>query len=221
VVAASVVTAVVVAPLTAYASHSFSDVPNNHPFHDEIGNIHDACITTGFPDGTFRPGNNITRQAEAAFINRAAGRVDEGISATGGTAFGSQWEDVTNAVVRTPGGRSGCSQRVHLTGMVAVRYSDPGACATPGQCELQVGLFRNANPDVQLWVVGVDTASMPNGTEVILPIQRVVTQMGGTTPTYELKVRFLGGAATGSGASWSLPTLTAATFPFDGLGEAP
>ena len=55
------------------ASHQFSDVPDDHPFHDEIGWMADAEITGGFADGTFRPTNPVTRMAMAAFMMRLAG----------------------------------------------------------------------------------------------------------------------------------------------------
>lgn len=55
---------------TAWAVDSFSDVPNSHPFHDEIGWGADNGIINGYQDGTFRPGNNVTRGASAAFLSR-------------------------------------------------------------------------------------------------------------------------------------------------------
>src|SRR5688500_11860470 len=62
------------APAVVLASHQFSDVPTGHPFHDEISAIADAGITTGFDDGTYRPGATLTRQAMAAFLERGLGR---------------------------------------------------------------------------------------------------------------------------------------------------
>jgi hypothetical protein len=59
---------------TAFASHDFSDVPDSNPFHDDISWMADAGITTGFPDGTFRPGQPVTRQSMAAFMRRLAGQ---------------------------------------------------------------------------------------------------------------------------------------------------
>ena len=49
---------------------AFSDVPASHLFADEIGWAAAAGITTGFGDGTFRPGADVTRQAVAAFLYR-------------------------------------------------------------------------------------------------------------------------------------------------------
>jgi len=48
----------------------FDDVPDDHPFHDEITWLVNESITTGFPDDTFRPANEVTRQAVAAFLYR-------------------------------------------------------------------------------------------------------------------------------------------------------
>jgi|GEM_PF-4853617 len=48
----------------------FTDVPDNLMFSKEINWIHDAGITTGWPDGTYRPGEPIHRDAMAAFIHR-------------------------------------------------------------------------------------------------------------------------------------------------------
>ncbi|MDZ7732594.1 MAG: S-layer homology domain-containing protein [Acidimicrobiia bacterium] len=48
----------------------FSDVDPTHPFHREIAWFADTGITTGYPDGTFRPGAEVTRQAAATFLHR-------------------------------------------------------------------------------------------------------------------------------------------------------
>src|SRR5688500_7821534 len=65
----------------AGAGHSFTDVPNDHPFHNEIGIFKDTNITAGktcVPPGTpptFCPDEVVERQAMAAFIDRALGLV--------------------------------------------------------------------------------------------------------------------------------------------------
>lgn len=51
----------------------FSDVPTNHPFHDEIAWMVAEGITQGFNDNTFRPTQAVSRQAAAAFLYRQAG----------------------------------------------------------------------------------------------------------------------------------------------------
>jgi endo-1,4-beta-xylanase len=51
----------------------FPDVGTTHPFCAEIAWMVGEDITTGFPDGTYRPGDGVTRQSMAAFMYRMAG----------------------------------------------------------------------------------------------------------------------------------------------------
>lgn len=55
---------------------TFSDVPPEHPFAEEIASVNEAGILAGFPDGTFRPASLVSRQALAAFLYRLAGAPD-------------------------------------------------------------------------------------------------------------------------------------------------
>jgi hypothetical protein len=55
------------------ATEPFTDVPITHPFCPEIQWMKDNNISTGFGDGSFRPGNFITRMAISAFLPRFAG----------------------------------------------------------------------------------------------------------------------------------------------------
>ena len=50
---------------------AFSDVPLGSQFDDEISWLADQEISTGYPDGTFRPLESIRRDAMAAFLFRA------------------------------------------------------------------------------------------------------------------------------------------------------
>lgn len=59
----------------AYASHQFSDVGPSSPIHGPVDHIARAGITAGYPDGTFRPGDFVTRGQMAAFMDRGLGRV--------------------------------------------------------------------------------------------------------------------------------------------------
>jgi len=52
---------------------TFTDVPDSHPFATEIEWLVDVGIAQGYPDGTFRPGVAISRDAMAAFLYRDAG----------------------------------------------------------------------------------------------------------------------------------------------------
>jgi hypothetical protein len=68
-------TALTVAPLTAVASHSFTDVPDSNTFHSDIEWLKNADVTRGCnpPANTrFCPKDNVTREQMAAFMNRLA-----------------------------------------------------------------------------------------------------------------------------------------------------
>ncbi len=75
-------TAMLIAPLTAYATTSmFADVPNDHIFVEDINWMKTAGITNGCGDGTnYCPNDNVTRGQMAAFMHRLAtnGAVDAG-----------------------------------------------------------------------------------------------------------------------------------------------
>jgi hypothetical protein len=51
-------------------SSDFTDVRAGHPFELEIGWMTEAGVAEGWPDGTFRPARDVTRQAMAAFLMR-------------------------------------------------------------------------------------------------------------------------------------------------------
>jgi hypothetical protein len=61
---------------TVFASHEFSDVPDSNPFHGDISWMADVGIAEGFPDGSYRPGAAVTRQAMAGFMHRMSGTDD-------------------------------------------------------------------------------------------------------------------------------------------------
>jgi lysophospholipase L1-like esterase len=58
---------------TALAPGEFVDVPPSSAFHGDISWVALRGIATGWPDGTFRPGLGVTREAMAAFLYRLAG----------------------------------------------------------------------------------------------------------------------------------------------------
>ncbi len=69
------VTALIVAPLTAIAAHSFTDVPDSNTFHTDIAWLADAGVTKGCnpPANTeFCPDDAVTRGQMSAFMHRFA-----------------------------------------------------------------------------------------------------------------------------------------------------
>ncbi|MEO6350083.1 MAG: S-layer homology domain-containing protein [Candidatus Limnocylindrales bacterium] len=63
------------ATLTACTTPPFSDVLTTHPFCAEIKWMKDSGISNGFPDGTYRPGIDVTRQAMSAFLYRVSSQL--------------------------------------------------------------------------------------------------------------------------------------------------
>lgn len=118
------------------AGHQFSDVSNSHPFHDEISAIADAGVTTGFNDGTFRPGNDVSRMAMAAFMQRGFGRV-------GGAAGSIDLTPSSPAAqlpVQMEAGATGDGNGfVNLSGTVTGYTDDAAACP----CEVAAVLLRD------------------------------------------------------------------------------
>ena len=57
--------------LNSLASPHFSDISPSSWYYNYVMNIANAGITTGYPNGTYQPNNNVTRAQMAAFIARA------------------------------------------------------------------------------------------------------------------------------------------------------
>jgi hypothetical protein len=58
--------------VTLPSAPRFSDVPNAHPFAEEIEWAASRGVVSGYADGTFKPGTAISRQAVAAMLYRFA-----------------------------------------------------------------------------------------------------------------------------------------------------
>jgi hypothetical protein len=121
----------------ASAAVVFSDVPNGHPFHDEISVVAEAGIARGFEDGTYRPGAAVSRQAMAAFLGRGLTRVgyDEGSTTVTSGAFQSLAEvDMER----------GAAVEAGDTGFYIVTATVEVATAEPGVCPCSVTAFLDA-----------------------------------------------------------------------------
>jgi hypothetical protein len=71
---------------------TFSDVNASHPFYGEIEWLAASGITTGYPDGTFRPGAPVTRQAMAAYLQRSFSGIVVETDATNNPASATFWD---------------------------------------------------------------------------------------------------------------------------------
>jgi N-acetylmuramoyl-L-alanine amidase len=58
----------------------FSDVPTNHEAHKEIHYLRDARALSGYPDGTFRPNNSLTRAQAAVIMTNILGVGERNVS---------------------------------------------------------------------------------------------------------------------------------------------
>lgn len=67
-------------PAAAIAGHRFNDVPDTNIFHDDITAIADAGVTLGCnppANDEFCPGDYVTREQMAAFLNRLGALADD------------------------------------------------------------------------------------------------------------------------------------------------
>jgi hypothetical protein len=56
--------------VTVFASSIFSDVSGNEWFAGNLTNVSEKGIVKGYPDGTFKPSNNVNRAELVAIIDR-------------------------------------------------------------------------------------------------------------------------------------------------------
>ncbi len=144
VLAGIAVAAAILVPSAAMAIHQFPDVPDSNPFHDEIDWSVDAGIFNGYADGTFKPANNITRQAAAANVQRmynlfagTSGVIASDTPFSRDSADGTTYVDVTGmttTVVIPPG----------TSGRIVADFSAESTCVQDagtffsGYCKVQI-----------------------------------------------------------------------------------
>jgi hypothetical protein len=127
---ALVVTLAIAIPNDTSASHNFSDVPDSMIFHEEVGRIKDAGITTGCGGGKYCPWDPVSRLAMAAFMNRGFGRVAMNNSLIDGTInVTDNHRIVGGVVIVVPGSGASATQFVEVRGRV-VAYDSLASCAS-------------------------------------------------------------------------------------------
>jgi hypothetical protein len=77
---ATAIAAVVLVPSAVYASHTFTDVPDSNPFHNQITWLASTGITSGCGGTNYCPGNAVTRGQMAVFL-RGSFNLDNGLTA--------------------------------------------------------------------------------------------------------------------------------------------
>lgn len=222
-VAVSIVTALLTASAVSLAGASFTDVGPSHPFRADIEAIAAAGITTGYEDGSFRPGANVTRGAMAAFMRRGFGRVSSGENASAtnvpSNSSGSTPIASTSITVGASGSGTGGYVHVvgHVTGFYDARPSPSGWCPCGlsvsvregGTLVTRSGTLSSLAPgsDSQILGIGGATATVVG----VFPVP------AGVTRTYQLRATNTTAAGSAVGV---IGRITATYVPFDGTGNA-
>jgi len=135
---------------------TFSDVPAEHPFFDEIEWMAATHVSNGYPDGTYRPNDPVTRQAMSAFMQRLYDLQDDMSFATSA----NETSTTSGAYVLIPGASTtvvvpaGAFANVRATfssetlctgssgswGSVRLRIAEDGAPVPPTEMAPAVGL---------------------------------------------------------------------------------
>ena len=185
-VAAAVLVLVAFATGVATAGGPFTDVGNTHPFKDEITEFAQVGITAGYPDGSYRGGSPVTRQAMAAFMVRGLPRLAYATSSQLFTVGVSQITLLT--VTYDVPGAPGANQRLVIHGTTSWRAnatSKANACdnAASQACEFTVGIYDGGNLLTQ--TVGRVTTGFDGGTMTVHAV--VPNAPTGSTRTLTLR----------------------------------
>lgn len=182
-----VVTALIVAPLTAVAAHTFTDVPDSHTFHNDIDWLADANVTKGCNPAQgntrFCPDDEVTRGQMAAFLKRLA----ENQVVDAGTLQGFEADDLTAEVF-------------HSRSDSLINLSD-GTTTTLARIDLPAGSY--------LITSRVDLNS--NSPDTFSPAGTCVLEAGSTSNTYEIP-----GLAAGPGDRYPISGQIVHTFDGSG-----
>jgi hypothetical protein len=179
------------------AGAAFDDVNENSPYAEHINSVQAAGIATGYPDGSFRPTNPISRQQAAAWIDRAATR----------TALDFADQDAENDPVNpndpnrvlatvevTSPAVDGGGGWVNLEGYVAAATEDTNGTGCP--CAMNILVFDGEHSRVAisaLTVPGPESADERPfaGPVGISPLAGAVFLPGGTTQTFTLEIELV------------------------------
>jgi hypothetical protein len=163
--AAGTAVAVLSAGTAAWAVPTFSDVPESHPFYEEIEWMAATGISEGYPDGTYRPTEPVTRQAMSAFMQRLFDLQDTTYAVVDAS------EEVTTSTSWQP---LGLTKEVSVPdgtrGWLHADVTAESACSGgSGYCQMRILYQRvGGGPTTEMWPqVGEDFAfdSSDNDTE--------------------------------------------------------
>jgi hypothetical protein len=230
-VALLLITLLLTAPAVVLASHQFPDVPDGHPFHDAIGAIAKAGITTGFTDGTYRPSDPVTRQAMAAFMQRGLGRVGLAAGAAPMTAslavaagsFTSTIVAVRQLTITVPGASNdfGPTQLVHLQGRVTF-YTSMSAVLRGCPCQFTAHVKDTTTTDTSFSQFQTFTSTSGQLFGYSFDVEALFAAPPGPR-TYQLEVQLSKRNVADNAVAFDLhgnSSLSATTFPFGPTGTS-
>ncbi|MDZ7734369.1 MAG: S-layer homology domain-containing protein [Acidimicrobiia bacterium] len=173
----------------------YPDVTDTNPFDPDIAWLADLEITQGYPDGTYRPNDPVTRQAMAAFLHRLWNALDPVVD-TAADSPDADPGDGTCADVDT----GSCSLRAAIDETNAAPGHDTIRIADGVDPTLTIaGTGEDANAtgdldvtgDLTLWGNGATVDA--DGLDRVLDVRADVTAVTGLTVTGGSTVEFGGG----------------------------
>lgn len=217
-VAVAVLSSLITVGAVSAATGTFTDVPDTHPFFDDIEAVAGACIAGGFADGTYKPAANVSRQAMAAFLNRTASKTVRG-DKVGGTnpSFGIDGGGLSPAVsvaeveVTVPDLPGACQVPVELHGVTNVNVIGTLGSACSANCIGRATLFAFGAEIPDATAQATFVASEQGFS---LAPSAITTQLDGTTVTYSLRVRGFNVLA-GKGGTSAFRRIDAVIHPMD------
>jgi hypothetical protein len=120
---------------------TFNDVDEDHPFFDEIEWMAGKKISEGYPDGTYRPGDPVTRQAMSAFMQRLYD-VQDDLSWTAANTTSSTF---SISYVDLPGASTSVIVPPGTWANISARFGAESMCNGPTShfCRLRVMIQKN------------------------------------------------------------------------------
>jgi hypothetical protein len=156
-VAAIVLALVIGVPATALAADLFADVPGTNIFKDPIEALAGAGITAGCGGGNFCPTSAITREQEAAFLNRALPRVARTVISTVQVTGGAGFTEVGSVSIQVGGTNSlaiGANQFVKVDVTFTFYGTPESACPCNFRMDIREdGVSESANDGATFGVI--------------------------------------------------------------------
>jgi hypothetical protein len=193
----------------AWASTIFSDVPPDNPFSGSIDAIANAGITTGCAPGQYCPGDNVSRQAMAAFMHRGFGRV----AALAGGASDIASSAVVGTVALTPGLPNGALPSAAGFIKVDASVNVVGDSVSGCPCIWYIGAFdRESMTLIQDFIVGATVG--PAVPEMTVPINVAYRVTGTAVRNIDIFAELV----SGTGSADFFTSTTATYVPFGSTG---